>query len=980
MIADTDQQAKEEKIWNKMNNKKRKAAEPDITIRAGIAAERKKNEARRTTIKQWDRHRVELLDDGQGKNKNDRSKQRVRGGSRREGDTGPRARREGTKEHAADSLHDPECRAEADISNDSGCHPVKHLGDAVLEKMPLQVPELHVVTHPGGSGTKMPLHNVHGVTREGREEHQEIHGKQGPREHEGSNGGGLSAPVMDDGGVVTGANKERHRTENKAKRKEKQAMQSEVDYWSYHEGKFTLPPTIPAPDPKDIKGAMCPKGLAMHHEAADYLLSYASGGCPVKTGKPWSREMIEAAIENGAHKSAMVPEAMKQLAEEVAAKAKKGQCRVVLWEDIKSNPPEELKVSPIAMIPHKSRMFRAILDLSFRLRLKNGTEIQSVNESTEKTAPHGAIDQLGHSLMRLIHAFAQAKPEDKIFTAKWDVKDGFWRLDGEVGQEWNFAYVLPQAPGEPIKLVIPTSLQMGWIESPPYFCAASETARDVGVKYIETPVGSLPKHKFLKYAAVGEDFESLPITTTKERFPYTVEIYVDDFVGMAIPASQEQLEHVATGIMMGAHDVFPEDENDEEDPLSLKKMKKFESMWALKKDVLGFTFDGLAHTIWLEAPKRDMVLLTLKKWLRSARKGYSSIPFVEFQSIISKLRHAFISIPNGKGLLSPCNTIMRGNPSFVHLHKHPLLLQAIDNCRTLVRESTVAPTKCIELVAGWPDFVGVKDASGHGVGGVIFGENEACVPTVFRFEWPNDIKADLNTEKNPTGSITNSDLECAGLLMLFLIMEDVCEFKSGSHAALFSDNQPTFSWVDRLASKSSEVAGQLIRALALRLSMSGVSPLTTLHVKGTENAMTDIPSRSWGSVPKWHCKTCDDLLHLFNKTFPLPEQASWTVYSPSKEITMRVLSVLRTKRIGMDEWRRLPKRGRNTTEIGVPLSHLWEWTLRYRLPPISTKCDASADLQRSSELASMVEENKSKLEQSLARSRPLARRSPWTTK
>ena len=96
--------------------------------------EKKEREARKTTIKQWDRHRVELLDDGQGKNIKYRSKQRVHGGSRREGDTGPRARREGTKEHAADSLHDPECRAEADISIDSGCHPVKHLGDAVLEK------------------------------------------------------------------------------------------------------------------------------------------------------------------------------------------------------------------------------------------------------------------------------------------------------------------------------------------------------------------------------------------------------------------------------------------------------------------------------------------------------------------------------------------------------------------------------------------------------------------------------------------------------------------------------------------------------------------------------------------------------------------------------------------------------------------------------------------------------------------------------
>jgi hypothetical protein len=31
----------------------------------------------------------------------------------------------------------------------------------------------------------------------------------------------------------------------------------------------------------------------------------------------------------------------------------------------------------------------------------------------------------------------------KNFMAKWDVKDGFWRLDGQDGEEWNFAYVLP---------------------------------------------------------------------------------------------------------------------------------------------------------------------------------------------------------------------------------------------------------------------------------------------------------------------------------------------------------------------------------------------------------------------------------------------------------------------------------------------------------------------------------------------------------
>ena len=51
---------------------------------------------------------------------------------------------------------------------------------------------------------------------------------------------------------------------------------------------------------------------------------------------------------------------------------------------------------------------------------------------------------------------------------------------------------------------------MGWIESPLYFCAASETARDVAKQLIETEVGTLPNHKFLEHSAKGEDFDKLP--------------------------------------------------------------------------------------------------------------------------------------------------------------------------------------------------------------------------------------------------------------------------------------------------------------------------------------------------------------------------------------------------------------------------------------------------------------------------------------
>ena len=89
--------------------------------------------------------------------------------------------------------------------------------------------------------------------------------------------------------------------------------------------------------------------------------------------------------------------------------------------------------------------------------------------------------------------------------AKWDIQDGFRWLQCRDGDEYNFAYVLPQAPGAPVMLVIPTSLQMRWVESPPFFCATSETAWDVSSQYIETPVGLLPLHKFESLSTNGQE-------------------------------------------------------------------------------------------------------------------------------------------------------------------------------------------------------------------------------------------------------------------------------------------------------------------------------------------------------------------------------------------------------------------------------------------------------------------------------------------
>ena len=105
------------------------------------------------------------------------------------------------------------------------------------------------------------------------------------------------------------------------------------------------------------------------------------------------------------------------------------QEHLVCYEKFKGNFLTKMKGSPIAAIPNKSKASISIPYLSFSLKITPHGRVTSVNVNNEKTDPGGAIDQIGHVLMRLIHAFAEAPDCANIFQAKWDIKDGFWRLD-----------------------------------------------------------------------------------------------------------------------------------------------------------------------------------------------------------------------------------------------------------------------------------------------------------------------------------------------------------------------------------------------------------------------------------------------------------------------------------------------------------------------------------------------------------------------
>jgi len=71
----------------------------------------------------------------------------------------------------------------------------------------------------------------------------------------------------------------------------------------------------------------------------------------------------------------------------------------------------------------------------------------------------------------------------------------------------------------------------------------------VAQQYTKAPIDSLQDHKFISHATQGDDLKALSPTGTSNKLDYVIKVYVDDFIALAVPTSQDQLRHVANAVM-----------------------------------------------------------------------------------------------------------------------------------------------------------------------------------------------------------------------------------------------------------------------------------------------------------------------------------------------------------------------------------------------------------------------------------------------
>jgi len=663
-----------------------------------------------------------------------------------------------------------------------------------------------------------------------------------------------------------------------------------------------------------FRGRMRPDESIRQHPAFNALYRYATEGCPVECGPSWTKEHLEAAVQRGPHISAKSEEAARCLREEAMEKVAQGEAEVIKWDDIKANPHPKLKISPLAAVPHKSRLFRAILDLSFQLRI-NGVLFPSVNEATVPLSDHRSMEQMGKVLWRIVAKVAECNPEDgDILFAKWDIKDGFWRLVVSEENAWNFCYVLPKInEDDPIEIVRPTCLQMGWCESPPLFCTASETARDIAQAMADQNE-PLPQHP-LEHFCLPETQEIPPPAEEQiRRLIRLLEVYMDDFIGLMQAPTRTELEHFTRAVLHGIHKVFPPPglaDNQEDEPIALKKLRQGDGRWASGKEILGWFFDGASRCMVLPVDKVQKITTTLKELTRK-----KMVKLGELEKMMGKLMHATIGIPNGRGLLSPIIATV-ATKSNLRRYKEKLTTlnlatrQALQDWITLLPIALKEPIPCKDLMPAPADFCGFCDASQHGAGGVWFGMKQALPPIVWRVKFPSWVQESLVSQDHPTGSISNSDLEMLGLLFQWLVLEKFVKL-AHTHVACWCDNTPTVAWASKLLATKAITAARILRTLALRMMACKASPLTTLHIPGTMNKMADFASRSFDQWPEDR-----DFLTEFHTRFTLPQNACWISCQLPNVTIGRALALLLTPTCEMASWRRHMQRATVTGGIGA---------------------------------------------------------------
>ena len=392
------------------------------------------------------------------------------------------------------------------------------------------------------------------------------------------------------------------------------------------------------------------------------------------------------------------------------------------------------------------------------------------------------------------------------------------------------------------------------------------------------------------HPSVPVPLERDPSLPSQSRPLSYVDIFVDDFIGLAQDLTNGR--RVRRILLHAIDDVIrPLSESDNvhrREPVSLKKLRQGDCSWSTVKQILGWVIDTVSMTIHLP-PHR---LQRLGELLASIPATQKRTSVKKWHKVLGELRSMSLALPGARHLFSHMQHALSSKlKGRVALNKG--VHDALDDFRWILNDIASRPTRIAELVPLLASAEGHHDASGKGAGGIWFPANElnprqgySQKPVVWRYEWPKNIVDKLVTDDNPTGTISNSDLELAGGLIHLEALAQTFDVRERTLLSK-TDNLNTLFWQRKGSATTEKVPAHLLRLFGIHQRYHRYVSRHD-YLPGKSNPLADGLSRDF-------TLTWDEQMEALAPYLPEPDE--YQIWTPSAEFMEAILSALLRKRV-----------------------------------------------------------------------------------
>ena len=650
----------------------------------------------------------------------------------------------------------------------------------------------------------------------------------------------------------------------------------------------------------------------VHHPARRLLKLYKYRGAPVKFATPpWNRQQILHALHRGPHKSCH--DHVSFLHDKFKDMISKGQWLILPYSAVKNLPG--LRLSPPGVVPQRNRRPRWICDYSW----------SGINADTLPLAAKESM-QFGHALDRILREILLADPiHGPVYLIKIDISDGFYRIAINIDDIPKLGVVFPTLQGKEPLVAFPLVLPMGWSNSPPIFSTATETIADIANERLRSNI-EMPAHHLDDLAqSIQSPLPLSPLVTpsdltcdtncpqvtphllgltrdpslptSQQPLAYT-DVFVDDFIGAAqdplLPHRSQELNNcrrVRKALLHSIDDVFqpllPNDNPTRQEPVSIKKLRQGDCSYGTLKEILGWIIDTINMTIQLPQHRVDRLAEILASIPTTQRR--TSVK--KWHSILGELRSMALALPGSRNIFSTMQHALTNKANGrIALNKE--VHTALDDFRWMHNNIATRPTRIAELIPLLPAAEGHHDASGTGAGGVWFLGNHITPrtgytnskPLLWRYKWPQYIVDRLVTDKNPSGTISNSDLELAGGLLHLDVISQCFDVRERTILSK-GDNLSTTFWQRNGSTTSITPPAHLLRLFGIHQRIHRYVPRFD-YISGPSNHVADALSRDF------HLSWPELILSLHQY---LPQPNGCQLWTPSDKIVSAVISALLNK-------------------------------------------------------------------------------------